>query len=236
MTIGVVMPAFEEERHISRVLAGVPSEILGHDVVVIVVDDGSTDRTAGIARRAGAEVIELGANQGKGMALRAGMKALAAHDPAATVWMDSDGQHAGSAIDDLVAPILDATADLVVGSRYLGDDHPHRAPLNRRMVRRICIAAIRLIGQCAITDPFSGFRAFSPRAVDVVDLVGDRYESELESCFSVGAAGFTVMEVPIPRIYGPHTSKMTHGTSPLRGRWRVLSGYGRTMYRAWSVS
>ena len=111
------MPAYDEERHIGAVLDGLPTRFEDHEIIVVVVDDGSSDRTAEIARKSGAEVIELGLNQGKGQALRIGMKALAAHDPVATVWMDADGQHEGAALGALVAPVLAGASVLTRGDR-----------------------------------------------------------------------------------------------------------------------
>lgn len=234
--IGVVMPAYDEERHLGALLDSMPAQVLGHDVFVVVVDDGSTDSTAEIARAKGAEVVELGTNQGKGEALRVGMKALTAHDPTVSVWMDADGQHLASSLPDLAEGVLSGSSDLVVGSRYLVHQHDQKAPLNRRLVRMTCIGMIRFVGRCRVTDPFSGFRAFSRDATEALELVGDGYEAELESCFSVRRAGLRVSEVPIPRIYGPNMSKMSYGTGALRGRFRVLAGYGRAMYRGWKAA
>ena len=112
-----IIPAYNESRFIGSVvlkLKTLPVEIL-------VVDDGSTDDTADIARAAGADVLRLETNQGKGTALNAGLvKASQAH-PDAIVLIDADGQHLPDELFQVVRPILEKKADIAIGSRYLSN-------------------------------------------------------------------------------------------------------------------
>jgi glycosyltransferase involved in cell wall biosynthesis len=233
MAVVLIVPAFNEATKIGGVLDAVPTRVFGHDVVVMVVDDGSTDGTAAVAASRGAIVFSQPTNGGKGLALQRGMGESRNLGFDVTVWMDSDGQHRPDLLYRLVGPVLDGKASMVVGSRYLGPS-PKKAPLNRRLVRRGAIGAVRRIAGVSLTDPFSGYRAFSPEAIDAIDLCGSRYESELEALFCVRRADLEVLEVPIDRIYGPDTSKMGFHRGRMLGRLTVVAGYARTIMDAWS--
>ncbi len=228
MTIALLMPAFNEQGTIGEVIERLPSHVRNRPVRVTVIDDGSTDATAAIARQAGAEVISNPANNGKGWALRRGLRQIKEIDPEAVVWMDSDGQHQPEALESIAESVLDGSADMVVGSRYLASSQI-KAPLNRRLVRWAAIRAIASLTGFRLTDPFSGYRCFSAAAVQALKLTGDRYECELEAFFSVIQANLSVKEVPIPRLYSGHCSKMGHSGGRVLGRSRVVLGYLRTL-------
>jgi glycosyltransferase involved in cell wall biosynthesis len=230
MSVGLIIPAFNEAGSIGTVLDAVPSGVLGRELVVVVVDDGSNDGTADVARASGARVLRQPANVGKGCALRRGMSDMKPMGLEAIMWMDSDGQHLPEDIPRIAGPILEGDADMVVGSRYL-TSAATRAPVNRRVVRKAAIAAIERITGLTTTDPFSGFRCFSRRAVAALHLTGDCYESELEATLMLSKAGLAIVEVPIPRVYGPCTSKMGY-YGALRGRFGVVRGYARTIVAA----
>lgn len=227
MALGVIIPAFNEAGKIGAVLDAMPRRVHGRELRVYVVDDGSDDGTGEVARAAGARVIRQPVNVGKGCALRRGMSEMKPLRFDAVMWMDSDGQHRPEDIPTIAGPVLDGLADMVVGSRYLVPVST-TAPLNRRLVRRATIVVLRRITGIETTDPFSGFRCFSPRAVDALHLHGDCYESELEATFSMSRAGLTIVEVPIPKVYGANTSKMGHH-GRVRGRFHVIRGYARTI-------
>ncbi len=228
MVVAVLMPAFNEQAAIGQVIAGVPPVVHDRAVHVIVIDDGSTDATASIAADAGADVVVSRRNQGKGCALRSGLQRIGLLDPDAVVWMDADGQHPPEALPDITAPILSGSTDMVVGSRYLRPSKT-KAPLNRRLVRRAVILAVESLSGYRLTDPFSGYRGFSPAGVEVLELTGERYECELEAFFSVAEAGLRIEEIAIPRLYSDHSSKMGYHRGRLRGRMDVLRGYARTL-------
>lgn len=232
MAVGLIVPAFNEATKIGPILDAVPETVSGEALVVMVVDDGSTDETASVASAAGAVVLAQEKNGGKGLALRRGMAETKNLGFRALVWMDSDGQHRPEDLERLVRPVLDGSVGMVVGSRYLGRSSS-KAPLNRRMVRKATIAAVRSITGQRLTDPFSGYRAFSPEAAASIELCGDRYESELEAMFCVCSAGLAVVEVPIDRVYGPDTSKMGFHKGRIIGRMSVVSGYAKTIVQAW---
>jgi glycosyltransferase involved in cell wall biosynthesis len=231
MTLAVVIPAFNEGGKIGSVLAGMPDSVEGHRVAVVVVDDGSTDDTSAIAEASGVRVLRRPQNGGKGCALRLGMEETTALGMNPIVWMDGDGQHRPKDLPSIVGPVVRGEADMVVGSRYLESASP-KAPLNRRLVRKAAIAAIGQITGQQLTDPFSGYRCFSDAAARAVHLEGDSYESELEAFFCVWRAALSVVETPIPRVYGPGTSKMGFHRGRIRGRVDVIRGYARTIRRS----
>ena len=235
MAIAVLMPAFNEQRSIGEVISGLPETVHHRSVQVSVVDDGSTDDTAMIAAEAGANVITSRINRGKGHALRLGMERIGHSELDALVWMDADGQHRPDALPGITEAVLQGHADMVVGSRYLRTSRT-KAPLNRRLVRWAVIKSISQISGIRLSDPFSGYRCFSPAAVEALALRGNRYECELEAFFCVASAGLVIEEFAISRIYSAQSSKMGHHRGKILGRLDVVKGYARTILEHGSKS
>jgi len=152
--ITVILPAYNEEVSIGSMVISAKK----HTYNIIVIDDGSTDNTAEIARLAGANVIKHSSNQGKGAALKTGFKAV--RDTDIIVTMDSDGQHNAENIKKLVSPIENGAADLVNGSRYLNRKKSD-TPAYRRVGQIILDKATNFGSGLNITDSQSGFRAFA---------------------------------------------------------------------------
>lgn len=227
----VIMTAYNEEEPLCRVLDALPGAVHGHELRTVVVDDGSTDRTADIAAAHGSTVIRMVKNGGKGAALRAGLASVRSEVFDGIILMDSDGQHDPDCLGALVAPIVDGTADMVVGSRYLMAPGRGSTPWNRYLVRTATVLSLRRFAGIDVSDPFCGYRAFTPDAIRSVSLCGDRYESELEMAFCITRSGMRIAEVPIPKIYGDETSKMGARRGALLGRIGVVSGYARTIVR-----
>ena len=228
MAVVVLMPAFNEQRTIGKVIGGLPDTVQQRPIRVTVVDDGSTDDTARIAAEAGADVITSRMNRGKGHALRLGMESVGHSDLDALVWMDADGQHRPEALPSITRAVLTGDADMVVGSRYLRRSRS-KAPLNRRLVRWAVIESITRISGIRLTDPFSGYRCFSPSALEAIALRGHRYECELEAFFSVAGSDLVIEEVAIARIYSAQGSKMGYHRGKILGRLDVMKGYARTI-------
>jgi glycosyltransferase involved in cell wall biosynthesis len=190
----VVVPAFDEEVCVGRVV----DDIRGAGLDCLVVDDGSSDATAGIARAHGAEVICLGHHRGVGAALRAGFRHAVDSGYDVVVRIDADGQHPVDACDVLLHAMATSGADMVVGSRFA-------APTSYRVpsVRRVAIAALaRSIRQRTgrvVTDPTSGLRAVRRPLLDQLAVhlpdhyLGDTYEATLQSL----RAGYSVVEEPV---------------------------------------
>ncbi|MDY9926378.1 glycosyltransferase family 2 protein [Methanosarcina sp.] len=186
----MILPAYNEEVSIGSIV------LLSKQYVdrVIVVDDGSSDRTAEVAARAGAEVIVHSPNKGKGMAFKTGFAAAEGADIIVT--MDSDGQHNPSDIPRLVAPILRGEADMVNGSRYL-NGHATDTPAYRRIGQTILDKATVMNSGVKITDSQSGFRAFSASATNIFRFNAQGMAIESEMLADAGRYGLRVKEVPI---------------------------------------
>ncbi|AEB11482.1 glycosyl transferase family 2 [Marinithermus hydrothermalis DSM 14884] len=190
-----VIPAYNEERFIASVVI----KTRGYASHVIVVDDGSTDRTAELAEVSGARVVRLEKNQGKAAALNAGFKAALQLKPDAVVCLDGDAQHEPAEIPELVRPILAQEADVVVGSRFLEKRSP--IPGWRQLGQHTLTAVTNLTSGVKISDSQSGYRAFSPKAVRTLRFRSSGLSVESEMQFLFSQAGLKVKEVPISVSY-----------------------------------
>lgn len=209
----MILPAFNEEVSIgSIVLLTKP-----HCDNVIVVDDGSSDRTATIARKAGAHVIVHEVNQGKGGALKTGFAAAVSLGADIIVTMDSDGQHNPTDIPRIIAPIIDGTAEMVNGSRYLSHSDKN-TPIYRRVGQTILDTATNMSSGLRITDSQSGFRAFSVSTKDVFRFSAQGMAIESEMLADAGRSGLQIKEVEIGVRYdvdGSTENPIKHGLGVL---------------------
>ncbi len=182
---------------------------------VIVVDDGSTDKTAEIAVLAGAEIIKHKTNMGKGNALKTGFEA--AKDAEIVLTLDADGQHKTTDIPKLLKPIMDGEADMVNGSRYMNGDEKN-TPAYRRVGQNVLDKATNFNGKSNVTDSQSGFRAFAAYTLPAFKFRETGYGIESEMIIEASNAGFRIVEVPIGVRYDVRTSKenpVSHGVGVL---------------------
>jgi glycosyltransferase involved in cell wall biosynthesis len=173
---------------------------------VVVVDDGSTDATAAVARRAGVAVVQLPFNLGVGAAVRAGLRYAAQRGYRRAVVIDADGQHDAHAIAALLAA-LDAGADVAVGSRFTTGAAPYRVGRLRRVGMRVLSRVVRRLAHQSISDVTSGFRAFDRPVVELLarDYPVEYLADTVEVLLRVHAAGYRIVEVPVamrPRAGG----------------------------------
>jgi glycosyltransferase involved in cell wall biosynthesis len=159
-TVLVVIPAFNEAGNLPAVIAELKNARPADDV--LVVDDGSTDDTAEVARHLGCPVLELPFNLGYGAAVQAGIKHALRIGYPVVVTFDADGQHEPGDIAPLVAGVA-AGADLVIGSRFISPG-AYRGSRVRQAGRHLFAAIVRLLTGLALTDPTSGFKALGRRA------------------------------------------------------------------------
>ncbi len=209
----MILPAFDEEVSIGSIILLTKP----HCDNVIVVDDGSSDRTATIARKAGAHVIVHEVNQGKGAALKTGFAAASDLGADIIVTMDSDGQHNPADIPKLVAPIIDGTAEMVNGSRYLSHSDKN-TPIYRRVGQTILDTATNMNSGLRITDSQSGFRAFAVSTKDVFRFSAQGMAIESEMLADAGRSGLQIKEVEIGVRYdvdGSTISPIKHGLGVL---------------------
>jgi glycosyltransferase involved in cell wall biosynthesis len=198
----VVIPAFREERTIGAVVAA----LVEAGWRVVVVDDGSEDRTASRARAAGATVLRHQVNLGQGAALATGF-AYALARPAMTivVTFDADGQHDPEDVAALVAPLLADDLDVTLGSRFLADASAVRMPGSRRALLRLATSLARATTGLALTDTHNGLRAFRREALARISLRQKRmaHASEIQS--EVARLGLRYREVPVHVRYTAHS-------------------------------
>jgi uncharacterized membrane protein YbhN (UPF0104 family) len=189
-----LIPVHNEEATVGSVVRRLPPTVAGRPLVTVVVDDGSTDRSAAIAADAGAHVIGQHANLGLGAAVRRGLGAANAFGPAAVVYLDADGEYFSEDIEAVAGPVLAGTADYVVGSRFSG--RIERMLPHRRIGNRLLTVWLRWLARQPITDGQSGYRAFSPVAADAADVIHD-YNYAQVLTLDLLAKGFVYAEVPI---------------------------------------
>lgn len=192
--IVLFLPAHNEEATVGDVVARSPEWIAGHPVHCLVIDDGSTDRTAERARAAGAEVVTSEVNRGLGAAVRRGLDEAVARGAAAVAFCDADGEYAPEELPALIAPILAGDADYVVGSRFAGTIT--RMLPHRRVGNRVLTVALRFLTRTPISDGQSGYRALSRRAAERARIVHDFNYAQVLT-IDLLARGARYTEVPI---------------------------------------
>lgn len=190
----IVLPALNEEQNIEKIIAEVKATLPG--VGVLVVDDGSTDRTALRARESGAQVARLAVNLGVGGAMRTGFRYAVRNDYDVVVQVDADGQHNPADVPDLLRKLDEA--DLVIGARFAGKgDYKARGP--RKWAMKVFAVVLSALSKQKLTDVTSGFKAAGPRAVR---LFAQHYPAEylgdtLESLVMAVRADLKITQVPV---------------------------------------
>ena len=226
--LAAIIPAYNE----GLVIGSVVLQARKHADRVIVVDDGSSDRTAAIARLAGADVIEMPENGGKAKAMMAGFARARELGYEAVVMLDGDGQHDPEEIPAVAAPVLAGQADLVIGSRFL--DIKADIPKYRVAGQKVLNGFTNLStdGGFATTDSQSGFRALSRRALENLTFSSEGYSIESDMIAHFAPLGLKMAEVPISVTYDvPHKHKLnpvSHGFGVL-ARIVGLIGYKRPL-------
>ena len=190
-----IIPAFNEEAALPGVLAELREAV--PDLAVVVISDGSRDRTAEVAGAAGVHVVELPYNLGIGGALQTGFRFAQRGGWSRAVQVDADGQHDPGQIGALLAA-LDAGADLVIGSRFGARSGGYQVGRTRGRAMGAMRVGVRLLSGRRFTDTSSGFRAFS---AELIAYFAETYPSEymdsVEALLLALREGFAVVEVPV---------------------------------------
>lgn len=214
----VIVPAYNEEHSLGPTLGRLSAVSIPHDVLVI--DDGSDDATAAVARAHGAIVLRLPYNLGIGGALRTGFRYASSRGYPWAVQLDADGQHDPEQISRLLGP-LEGGADLVVGSRFGVGSEPYEVGRLRRRAMSLLGLTLRALLGRSFTDTSSGFRAFSARCLDYFSRsYPAEYMESVEALLMAVYAGLRVVEVPVSmhqRAVGQASNR----------RWRLLYHYVR---------
>jgi glycosyltransferase involved in cell wall biosynthesis len=216
----VIVPAFNEAEELGRVLEGIRATDPG--LSVLVVDDGSTDDTAGTARRAGARVLRLPINLGYGSALQAGYKYALREGYDCVVQLDGDGQHEPADIPRLLAPLERGDVDLALGSRFL-EETGYRPGIARAAGIRLFRGLTFLLTGVRFRDVTSGYQALNREVLHF--FAAERYPvdyPDADVLVMLTRAGFAIAEVPV-RMYPKQSGRSMHtGLRPIYYIFKML--------------
>ncbi|MCD8141422.1 MAG: glycosyltransferase family 2 protein [Planctomycetaceae bacterium] len=210
MKIAALIPAYREEKHLAGVIAGT----LPYIADILVVDDGSPDRTREIAAAAGATVLVNEHNLGKGASLARGLDHLFATGYDAAVCLDADGQHLPAEIPRFLAAA--ESADLVVGNRMADVE---KMPFARLWTNRFTSWILSRLAGVAVPDTQCGYRLVRREAWQGVTIRTRNYDFEGEMIVAMGRKGFRIASVPVSTIYGDEVSTI----NPVRDTVRFFS-------------
>jgi len=213
----VVIPALNAEQTIAAVVRNCKA-VNEH---VLVVDDGSADRTADVARDAGADVVSHPINRGKGAALKTGFAYALDHGFDAVVTLDADGQHLPAEIPKFFAAREESGADLIIGGRA----HLFSQMLpRRRFANRFSARCIAFASNANVTDSQSGYRLYSSQLLRAIRLRTDGFDMESEVIVQAGRRGFKILLIPIDLgfVDGQSTSHYKPLMDTARIAWTVI--------------
>ena len=227
MKLLVQVPAYNEEAAIATVICEVPRSIPGVDrVEVLVIDDGSLDHTAELARAAGADhILSLHYNRGLAFAFQAGMDACLRLGADIIVNTDADNQYPGEQIITLIQPVLARQADIVIGNRQV-DQVRHFSP-QKRVLERLGSWVARMASGTSVPDAPSGFRAYSREAALRLFVTSD-FSYTLDNLIQAGKRGLKVSHVPV-------VTRSTRPSKLHRGSWHFVKRQGATIVRAYAT-
>jgi glycosyltransferase involved in cell wall biosynthesis len=209
----VFIPAWNEEANLPAVLDGLRETL--PDADVLVVDDGSTDRTAEVARAHGAEVHSLGSNKGLQVGIAAGYRWALEHGYAFCGRVDADGQHPPQELARLLALVKSGECDVAVGSRFVsGDGYPayrYRPSRTRSFGTALLRRAMKLVLRRPFGDATSGLYAVNAKALPLLAETFTTGAPEVEALIRISDAGLRLEEVPVTM------EERASGESKLRG-------------------
>ena len=217
-------PAYNEEHKIGAVVARTPRQVVDR---VLVIDDGSTDATAEVARAGGAEVLSLGRTCGVGAALRTGLQYAREHGFDVAVILAGNNKDNPAEIPRLLDRLCDEQADLVIGSRYLaGGGYGGDMPLYRKLATRLHPWLMSLFCRKRLTESTNGFRAIRLKCLDdprihLEQRWLDGYGLEVYLLYKLIKCGYRHVEAPCTKIYPPRKLGNTK-MKPVTGWWDIL--------------
>jgi glycosyltransferase involved in cell wall biosynthesis len=225
----ILMPAYNEGRSISRVIANIHS-VVGESADIVVVNDYSSDNTAIVARQAGAIVVSHPFNMGYGAAIQTGYKYARDKGYDFLVQLDADGQHDPACIPALLVPVREGKADIAIGSRFLGSSY--RPPLARRAGMALFRRIVSLATGMSVTDTTSGFQAFNSDVIRffATDIFPVDYP-DADMLIMLHRTGFRLTEVPVRMFENSEGKSMHSGFKPFYYMFKMLLSICVTLLR-----
>jgi len=227
MKVIVQIPCLNEEQALPETLRGIPRRIDGVDsVLVLVIDDGSTDRTSEVARQHGADhVVRFKKRKGLAHGFRAGLDACLKLGADVIVNIDADNQYLGAEIPRLIAPILEGKAEMVVGDRGVAEV-AHFSWTKRRL-QTLGSWVVRKVSGTGVPDVTSGFRALTREAALRINIVSE-FSYTLESIIQAGKKQLAVAHLPI-------TARETRPSRLFGSTWEYVKRSGATILRIYAM-
>ncbi len=211
----VIVPAYNEEKNIGRVLSGLFSQGLEN---IIVVDDGSNDNTAEVAKSAGAVVLKHEVNRGQGASLQTGNEYALAGGASYVVHFDADGQFNPADIVEALAVMKDKNIDILLGSRFL--DNRSQIPWTKKhIVLPIARLINRFLTGLKLTDVHNGFRILSRPALQKINISQDRMAHNSEIIRQIKEKNLSYLEYPVEVTYNEYGQGVDGG---LKIIWEIL--------------
>ena len=224
----IQIPCLDEAEHLPETLAALPRAVPGvSSIEILVIDDGSSDNTAEVARQWGVQhIVRHRRNRGLAAAFQSGIDAALAAGADIIVNTDADGQYEGADIAALVQPIIEGRADIVVGDRGVADN-AHFGPVKRRL-QRLGSAVVRKLSGTSITDAVSGFRAISREAAQRMTITTD-FSYTTDMLIQAGRKRLAITSVPV------RTHAATRPSRLFKSIPRFITHTGITIARAYTT-
>ena len=222
--VAVVIPAYNEEDNIGSVLPRIPATVCGLETAVLVMDDGSRDRTGDIAREHGAAVARHVTNLGGGAALRTGYRLMVDSKAQIVVTLDADGQHRPEEMERLVGPVADGTVDMAHGSRVLGHAEPNH--FAREMGIVFFNRLVSAITRTKVSDCSNGYRAVRASVLPQLVLRQEQFHTS-EFMIEAIKRGVPATEVAVT------VDRRLHGHSKKPAVLRYGLGFTNAIMRTW---
>lgn len=201
MKLVIIIPAYNEEKTITRVIQEIPRNIEGiNQSEVLVIDDGSVDNTVKVAKETGALVVSHNKNEGLGIAFSTGIKEALGRKADIVVNIDADDQFDAKDIPKLIKPIVDKRAEMVAGSRFEDNHSIVQIPFIKRWGNRAFTSLINILTGEKFTDTQCGFRAYSKEALLRLNLFG-KFTYTQEVFLDLVNKGLKIVQVPITVRY-----------------------------------